>query len=840
MPNVPPYRPACAGYDTDSRSWRQNHRIEDHAAIPTYSNETAVPNPSCTQGCEEGNPLDCICPPNCPETPFGCPEGEPATVPPFPLPPCSEEDPPCGDYPTIPPVGCSGVELFKNCFPESPDGTYDFAVCRKLGFKNLRARKTWHGRFGFLTTEQASTGPCCEAEEGFPDGCCHEPEKLTPPDTVKYLTIYREYRETSHQGPTDSPSGFVTITSLRRTQYTVDRFSGTTNQDLCEESVDGPSSGVDETTIAPGARGIAIAGSEYRCGQWAVDTINAPDIQDKLNAEDPNDPPDPDRTWTVTKSASNTVLEYTVRFDETSPPAAPGVYVEVYCKVVLSNPYTEADVREDARNLLAEWDMADDVLYPWRTDNNCSSGPLIYYNESASPVSPDVVAECGHDFGRGAPFTEFDDGEIIGKPLPIGFGIPVSTDGYWDIHHENMQHIGGAPFWEIASRGARSPYPHATKWTVDGESPRGNVDGNVGKQRGAWQQFDGSVYVVQIWAEIIPFVRPSHNFARPCGATDKSAIDQTTITCLDGAIDDPGTLRFEDVPCFCKDPAQTEDCETPESPEAVNKWNDAGRKGDYIIITELHDSRDIGERARLKELYDGRIADEENECYTEVLETLRPITGSLKTITVDQHCAAFSPCRQSAVFIMFDEPEGTDYNPAYDAWFGIDDITLDARYGNQWNRDVNSQMADPLWQAPATPCDLDPLFEVWTEDDGGCHCDGELDASLKSIRWYAQRPFEEARCELPTIDAETAPALPPGCYINFLSADDLNAGITTGKTADIPSCHAPAGGLGAPFETPWGFILNQEGCCANDGRFAEDYRRNGIACVVTGTDPCGA
>ena len=116
---------------------------------------------------------------------------------------------------------------------------------------------------------------------------------------------------------------------------------------------------------------------------------------------------------------------------------------------------------------------------------------------------------------------------------------------------------------------------------------------------------------------------------------------------------------------------------------------------------------------------------------------------------------------------------------------------------------------------------------LWVDPFSDC-------ASGTGARYYAQRPWVEARASLPT----GAPALPTGCEINPLSLSDL---AETTPPAGVVL--VPPGALGwldegggadplqpVPAVMPWGIYLRELACVCANGRFAADYRANGVGC----------
>src|SRR5204863_8750828 len=87
-----------------------------------------------------------------------------------------------------------------------------------------------------------------------------------------------------------------------------------------------------------------------------------------------------------------------------------------------SDPYTVGDVNADCDGLLAQWDLQDDVQYPWRNDGGVTRGPLVTYNERGE-TAPKILyfddqGQPEHDTSL-PPWPSQPDGAILGAPLPV-------------------------------------------------------------------------------------------------------------------------------------------------------------------------------------------------------------------------------------------------------------------------------------------------------------------------------------------------------------------------------------------------------------------------------------
>lgn len=258
----------------------------------------------------------------------------------------------------------------------------------------------------------------------------------------------------------------------------------------------------------------------------------------------------------------------------------------------LSDAYTAGDLRQDGYDLADEWDLTDDARYPWRSDEYVGIAPLVTRSEwsmARSPTEIHALTVCvpltatgcagteGVDFNN-EPWVEegyFDydnppadwelnyagdpasigdrratayTGEILGSPLPSGY------EGFFDPNHRTWKVCDqdGDDFWFIKYQGAwaggfvpsapeGSVWPagygtndptdlvipkSATQWTENLVGPGQCFNG------GAWCDIEAASgrITVQKWAEL-KVRRPSHNYARPCGA-DRYAVDSDSLRCV--------------------------------------------------------------------------------------------------------------------------------------------------------------------------------------------------------------------------------------------------------------------------------------------------------------------
>lgn len=753
-----PYRKPCGGKWVAWTGCAEHYDAsENHFRV--YNNVTKVPDPN-TEDVDPVSPYSRI---SCDIDP------EAYTL-----------EPRCGQYVTIPPLACAEdvLTVIDNCYEASDPPTYrDFSSCHKFGFKNLQAWKMWHGRFGFIY--QRGTGLPCPVFDGGTETeessslCNYTTAQYSPPltrfrhlDVVFTKTVWEVLSEIARKwvytySATVSVDIYGNITasgnilSTTQTNYDPD---GSTSDSPIEPTEGAPSPDLDfvnATCVSPSSTTDEVG---------TTTTVTASETE---------------ATTTVQGVDTDIYIGYGGGYFTTAPidgDGNPSTFwqtinlIDSTATATLSVPYTSDDVNADVDSLLNDhWDLSNDALYPWRTDENVTSAPLLSHDESTSQVEPLLGLTTTTDY----------TGTVRGSPMPIGY------DAFWDFRRENLTWDADLLEWILTSYGKESPYPHATQWTHDQAA--------AAVWGGAWSYGGsalpdvhtgnplpvGTLYK-QKWVESILFVKPSHNFARPCGSIDRCTIDQNTINCDSNPT---GDLRWPTAPCDCGDPLQTagdppDDCPTDgdctTGPDMF-KWNDFNVKGDYIRREFTYNFRDVGEIARLRTQYELR-RDVNVGCDLENLGDEPDMVRDgdpLSNIDVTQQCAVFRPCK----------PVPVTLTPPH--------LNIDEHYTSFAYIDIHQWMVDPLWQMPLVACEERDAKEN-RADDGSCGASpDELAAAIlsdKEIVWILP-PYEEARCTLPDIDGSTAPALPDGINLGCVNTGSVDAPVWVG-----PECSEPVKG----------------------------------------------
>ena len=260
-----------------------------------------------------------------------------------------------------------------------------------------------------------------------------------------------------------------------------------------------------------------------------------------------------DSGWGSTYMASYAYTETSFTFTEVQPIADLQEKLGTRTATVtaqLSDPYTTAELYEDAVELLAEWDMADSVLYPVRQDKNVTVAPYVKYDEGYRTMN---VGTCTQDTSS--------TGAVMGSPGPRGI------DKVWAPHMENYcsctedqgdrtctnLYVDTIGQW---STEAPTGIPAAaTNWMNDrlgNALPQGafSLMNQIYNSPGTCNPFpynrisDGTLYLCKRAQYTYP--KPSINYARPCN-TDRLQISQSLARCVVDVVGNVVTVETGDV-----------------------------------------------------------------------------------------------------------------------------------------------------------------------------------------------------------------------------------------------------------------------------------------------------
>lgn len=523
-----PYREPCGGWPATRKiypagPYQHGRTAESH--IQVHRNDTKVPDflpadDSCFGTVGRHYAGGGIAPyPKLNSAPVGC--GEPGTCP-----ACPECGP--GDGPCVAPCDAwdpldaiTGNTVDHNHYSALAGVYIDLSACRKIGFKNVQAKKTWHGAFDFSTHDPSG---CFDLDLAVACDCMAESEQTTPAAT-KYLTL--SYSTSHFLADTDDPCvSYITCTDEQT--VSVDRNSGKITISGCLHTVDDTGG-----NVCPGSViGIPSCGKRPAFAQALFDAAAS------------NDPTISNRLYDFTDSLTDTSYTWDLKIrsnDNLGPMCGVANYVleRWYGSITLSDPYTAEDLKQDCYYLLAYWDLTNDAQYPWRLDEYTTVAPLVTRDEPGSPVAPGVGNAC--DYVDPSTCT----GDVLGAPNPAGY------DRHFDWRHLTYGkcRVDGTvdDVWYVKGYGAWSGQSNlgdptdgcvpgtATQWTNNLEATylmpgAYQFYGRAVEPNGTYQ----GVMLAQKWVET-QVRRPSYNFARPCEG-DRYALDEGELS--GGALDE--------------------------------------------------------------------------------------------------------------------------------------------------------------------------------------------------------------------------------------------------------------------------------------------------------------
>jgi hypothetical protein len=452
----------------------------------------------------------------------------------------------------------------------------NMSPCFKYGFKNVQARRQWHGQPGFLFNSNPVLVDCRDGNYTVYEGY------LDTATQTKYTTIECSCSQSEEGSMDNCLGGTMDVSYSASASYTntVDPNTGiiTQTEDMWDEtsqcgtdSCGGPY--YHEWVLQPNllvseALSLTISGCIsnvlYQAGQggWSLDYIDITGGQ----ASSPDEP----TGGYVYFTASDSEISYTTIFNTNNYPDFMGT-VTTTLTATLSGSNTASSIQSDITTLLDEWDLTNDTEYPWRTDGYTSIAPIVSRDEVQGNVMPSSLGgpisteidDCnGYAPGDGgyqatnsyAAAVDSNaglyDGSIVGAPLPAGY------QGTFDFNYVDFQwcatggepgntcEIGSDPsYFYIYGYGAyvqSSPVPlNATQWTDNATAsglPGGawifyncnpSYTGTDNSGDSCFTYGPNDCCMAQKWAET-KMGWASQNFARP-GGMDRFDFDETQV-----------------------------------------------------------------------------------------------------------------------------------------------------------------------------------------------------------------------------------------------------------------------------------------------------------------------
>jgi len=473
---------------------------------------------------------------------------------------------PCGTGPQAdPPYGPYSLPYPAQTFAQA--GTVNLGTAKKIGFKNVQAARFWHGRYGFTVhMGQGGQGdtvlPCTDANGGISPTAPIESLSLSPPST-KYCSLSGSASYTRVSVPAGAYPELEFSGSITGRSVVVNPLTGvvTAAGSVATSGGIGPTDMSDLMALADGAVAsfyqyfggfvtddwsdkdyftttysdgvFTVTWTPSFNGGQVVETLSFANgsIERKLYGNVSLDGgqtyawgvySDESMTW------SDTEFNYSFVQYDTDYQTNKSVIV------TLGAPNSKASLWADLVTLAGQWDLTDDLKYPWRTDNNTGMAPLVTRNEVPGEIAP--VTSVSLTPGWVDPNATKYDGSIVGAPYPAGYGYNSdgSFGGIFDFGHENYGPCPGddsPDFWAVQSYGAWTPNylpANCPQWTREDIATRFPGAGHLlyNFLLNPEEQRSGLPVVLQKWAEIDETWQ-SYNCARPAGA-DRFTFDETT------------------------------------------------------------------------------------------------------------------------------------------------------------------------------------------------------------------------------------------------------------------------------------------------------------------------
>lgn len=313
-----------------------------------------------------------------------------------------------------------------NCLTLLPDRTKNLAICQKIGWKGVQARKFWHGRVPFTSWE---------------DGDCTTEEVDEAAPTTRYRSFTIEmWWEVQSWGCKDGENGTkVTAGSSYARTTTIAKDSGLATSSNCSKAFSVVYTG-SSPPVCPDLSSQNESSATWNPLQtYKDDGSPAMPIQVcggewvGLNGEGgfidwyDNDW-DVEKEESVTATAASYEITFTPKNEESWD-----VYIKCGVTLTLGAEYDADALMEDIEAMLEEWDLTDDAVYPWRYDVSLTTCPLVTRNEVESARSPEFIFGPDDDCDELDPILQdpnasYIDGSLRGAPFTDGYPAVFTED----------------------------------------------------------------------------------------------------------------------------------------------------------------------------------------------------------------------------------------------------------------------------------------------------------------------------------------------------------------------------------------------------------------------------
>jgi hypothetical protein len=377
--------------------------------------------------------------------------------------------------------------------------------CKKSGFKNVQARRQWHGQPGYYFNDPTGVYFCPDAGISFDEGDLCTPTTFqvysNSASETKYLTVSVDITldtflydtitgtigdpcfsdEYSFSNSVNGNSGVVTVNSQSFGCGGAASFSAyidKTAADWISLFLNWQTNGYGPQESDPDSFSCDESGFSWDFaegtitqsggGSWTVDD----DGFSATNTISQTDTDHEESSGTYTNTQSVSVGDGGASYSYSGLLGASGgsytggypicsstVYAELTVTISLSGGNEASAILADVENLLGKWDLTDDALYPWRADSDTSMAPLVSRNEVPGNVSPlgfnafvetateidDCVGFAPGDPGYTTTFafdTAVDPNSFVCDGSILGEPMPAGHQGFFDFRWEDWENNG--------------------------------------------------------------------------------------------------------------------------------------------------------------------------------------------------------------------------------------------------------------------------------------------------------------------------------------------------------------------------------------------------------------
>ena len=418
----------------------------------------------------------------------------------------------------------------------------------QYGFKNVAAKKIWHGRIGYTSTDIET--PDYNGDFDTVQFACDWVSGKMAPDTTHYLNLtvhgYAHFYDSFGNDEWGSSDQTVEVNrwSGKKTVSNCHELSSSLGYSMWQLARDSAAVGqLNKSYIGQkmfsnsfpqgyyytdfwGTVGSTYTRTGQNSWQWVtpdgLTTIDY-DLDGSLHYYHNSIGTDPSYPWagsTIDITYTFTATNYTYVNHTYISTIASNSHLEESAYGILSNPYTADMLYNDIQGLLLQVPLNDDKMYPLRTDENITYAPLVTWNEAYNYPS---LESCDPPYVGDTTISE----QILGTFMPAGY------TGYYNFKHPNYRQSTPvcAMAWYIHGWGQITPDflpQNCTQWTNNYDALAG-VDSAFNK---AFLYYDKDSHTLSARKYMESIIKmPAFNWGSPCGPNRFQA-DSSSMYCI--------------------------------------------------------------------------------------------------------------------------------------------------------------------------------------------------------------------------------------------------------------------------------------------------------------------